>query len=195
MRPLLNMLVLSICLNPSILFAAETEGMGQQTEQQIARDDTGAVLASSEVLYSSSLVRRIADNYKVPPDVAARIVAFAQDNSDPVFPKIEDILAVIAVESRFQSHVENHGSVGLMGIRYRSHKLTKAQVLDIKINIAYGARYLKDLYLSLGSSTKAAFQAYNVGPWGYTKKGARSPGYLSLVAKHRNRISPTLAKT
>lgn len=114
-----------------------------------------------------ALVSYVSRRYRVAPDVIERFVGAAYDAGrntglDPLL-----ILAVMAVESRFNPVAESLvGAKGLMQVvpRYHLDKLMEhggeEAVLDPMINIALGARILKE-YVRRTGSLEAGLQFYN----------------------------------
>jgi len=109
---------------------------------------TGSVARRFRV--SSEATRRL---------VAAAYEAGARSGLDPLL-----ILAVIAVESRFNPIAQSDGgAVGLMQVipHYHADKFDTADsVLDPETNIRLGARVLKD-YIKRGGTEVAGLQLYN----------------------------------
>ena len=114
-----------------------------------------------------ALVSYVSRRYRIAPDVIERFVGAAYDAGrntglDPLL-----ILAVMAVESRFNPVAESLvGAKGLMQVVPRHHldKLMEhggeESVLDPMINIALGARILKE-YVRRTGSLEAGLQFYN----------------------------------
>jgi soluble lytic murein transglycosylase-like protein len=117
-----------------------------------------------------ALVSYVSRRYRIAPDVIERFVDAAYDAGhktglDPLL-----ILAVMAVESRFNPVAESLvGAKGLMQVVPRHHldKLLEhggeESVLDPTINIALGARILKE-YVRRTGSLEAGLQFYNGAP-------------------------------
>jgi len=114
-----------------------------------------------------ALVSYVSRRYRIAPDVIERFVGAAYNAGrntglDPLL-----ILAVMAVESRFNPVAESLvGAKGLMQVVPRHHldKLMEhggeEAVLDPMINIALGARILKE-YVRRTGSLEAGLQFYN----------------------------------
>lgn len=112
-------------------------------------------------------VQYLARRYRVAVDSAADFVgaAFAAGQRVGIDPLL--ILAVMAVESRFNPLAESHmGAKGLMQIipRFHLEKLAPfggaAAVLDPDANVQVGARILKE-YIRLGGSLESGLLLYN----------------------------------
>lgn len=113
-----------------------------------------------------SLVAALAHKYRVSAEatremVHAAYVEAARNGLDPLL-----IIAVIAVESRFNPIAQSDGgALGLMQVipRYHSDKLDAAageSMLDPRVNIQVGAAVLKD-YIRRGGTEIVGLQLYN----------------------------------
>ncbi len=114
-----------------------------------------------------ALANYVSRKYRIAPDVTEQFVGAAYDAGrqqglDPLL-----ILAVMAVESRFNPVAESlMGAKGLMQVIPKHHldKLLEhggeEAVLDPMINIALGARILKE-YVRRTGSLEAGLQFYN----------------------------------
>jgi soluble lytic murein transglycosylase-like protein len=107
----------------------------------------------------------VARRYRVAEDAAGPMVraAFREAHRHGLDPVL--ILAVIAVESRFNPVAESEqGAVGLMQVvpRFHMDKLAAgpASLLAPEANIALGARILKDA-IRRGGNESAGLQLYN----------------------------------
>ena len=87
------------------------------------------------------------------------------------FPKREDILAVIQVESRFDPKAHNRKSQGLMQVNNGG--------FEVEGNIKKGSALLHSCYKETGSE-KGALLCYNVGLGGY-KRGHGKVAYFKKV--------------
>lgn len=130
-------------------------------------------------------VEYISTKYRVSESDAKAIVNAAQSNADPVFPKYEDIMAVVEVESAFKRRAGNARCYGLMQLKYAYHKATirrQEQLYDIETNIRIGAAYLKELHPQVGRNGSSAVSAYNTG-FGSFLNGRRNKAYVNKVSK------------
>ncbi len=129
----------------------------------------------------------VARRYRVAQGAAAEVVeaAFREGTRHGLDPLL--ILAVIAVESRFNPIAESEqGAVGLMQVVPRFHMdkiaaLGAPSILLPEANIAVGARILKDAIRRAGNEP-AGLQLYN---------GAvddESQAYANRVLQERRRI-------
>jgi len=114
-----------------------------------------------------ALVGYLSQRYRIAPDATEELVGAAHLASRQVGVDPLLVLAVIAVESRFNPIAESLvGAKGLMQIRpeYHEDKLQehggRGAVLDPTTNILVGARILKQ-YIRRAGSLKAGLQRYN----------------------------------
>lgn len=126
--------------------------------------------------------------WNTEPYLAKKVVQEAKIHSNPDFPRKEDILAIIAIESGFKTAaVSTANAKGLMQILY------KPSTFDINQNIADGTFLLRDYYKKL-NSVNATIQSYNVGINAY-KKGTRNLDYLSKYYEERENFKSLLQGT
>jgi len=114
-----------------------------------------------------ALASYVSRKYRIAPDVTEQFVGAAYDAGRQVGLDPLLILAVMAVESRFNPVAESlMGAKGLMQVIPKHHldKLLEhggeEAVLDPMINIALGARILKE-YVRRTGSLEAGLQFYN----------------------------------
>jgi hypothetical protein len=114
-----------------------------------------------------ALANYVSRRYRIAPDVTEVFVGAAHEAGREVGLDPLLILAVMAVESRFNPVAESLvGAKGLMQVvpRYHLDKLTErggeGVVLDPATNIALGARILKE-YIRRTGSLEAGLQFYN----------------------------------
>jgi soluble lytic murein transglycosylase-like protein len=136
-----------------------------------------------------SLVSLVARRYRVARESAREMVraAFREGRRNGVDPLL--ILAVIAVESRFNPIAESdQGAMGLMQIMPRFH-LDKFDAVDAMLqphaNIAAGARILRDS-IRRGGGEIAGLQLYNGAPDDETQ------AYANRVLTERRRLEAAL---
>ena len=129
------------------------------------------------------LTKYIARNYKISKPQAYKIVSEAEKQANVVhFLDVSDILAIIAIESRFQQHaVSSSNALGLMQILY------KRSSTDIEHNIRDGVSLLKTYYRLTKQNKDSTIQAYNVGI-GAFYSGTRSTEYLKQFKKHKQKF-------
>jgi len=113
-----------------------------------------------------ALAASLAKRYRVSSDATRNVVATAYREGSRIGLDPLLIVAVIAVESRFNPIAESEmGAQGLMQVIPRFHKehlesATSESVLDPHANIRLGARILKD-YIRSGGTEVAGLQRYN----------------------------------
>lgn len=127
---------------------------------------------------------KISKKYKVPQKFAKKVVTLATKHADPVFPKAEDLIALIGVESNFNpnavSGLKKDPAVGLTQIRPGVWNMDKEKLQsDIEHQIVTAANILKDYHTRLGNKD-AALAAYNVGIGSY-RNGQINPRYVPKI--------------
>lgn len=134
------------------------------------------------------LIQFVASRFKKPESLISKIVHAAQKYARPDFPKTEDILAVIAVESTFNTNAHHRGSWGLMQIEAKSHRkrYDGEALTSIDTNVRVGSEVLNEYYASTGSRSKA-IMAYNVGIGSFLD-GRRPKTYLAKVNREREAL-------
>ena len=136
-------------------------------------------------------VSYITSKYGVPEATAWKIVTLASKYADPVFPKYRDIMGVIEVESSFDPKARNARCLGLMQMNRFYHRTRFASQKDFLVpeeNIRAGAEYLKELYVNLRFSRRAAIMAFNLGE-GWYRSGKRNNEYFVTVDRATRRYS------
>lgn len=139
-----------------------------------------------EAARQRELAEKIAKRYRVDTEFAQQVVQLAHKYQKPTFPKAEDILALVGIESSFNptavSGLKTDPAVGLTQVRPQMWNLDREELAnDIEQQIAVGANILHQYYKRL-KSPKAAIAAYNVGPTGYRKGHPRAQAYLAKFA-------------
>jgi hypothetical protein len=173
---------------------APTEHRGGETLPVRADPNEGRYRALAEFL---------AKRYRVSEDVTFDLVTFAhgagqQLGLDPLL-----IIAVMAVESRFNPITESvAGAKGLMQVipKYHAEKLQEfggeQAVFDPETNILIGSQILKE-YLRRTGSTNAALQMYAGAPNGedtYTAKVMNEKQRLQHVVNQSKRKAVRVAQ-
>ena len=130
----------------------------------------------------------IAQKYKIDLADAQEIVKLAHKYQKTNFPKAEDILAVIGVESSFDpdavSGLKRDPAVGLMQVRPGVWNINRGELEgNIEAQIAYGADILRLYYKKLRHKD-SAIAAYNVG-MGEFRGGNNAEGYVAKVQHER----------
>ncbi len=143
---------------------------------------------------ADALAGVVARRYRIAHGSARDVVriAYREGKRHGVDPLL--ILAVVAVESRFNPIAESEqGAVGLMQIVPRFHKdkfaaSGEAAMLQPHVNIAVGARILKDSIRRGGTET-AGLQLYN----GAVDDETRA--YANRVLAERRRLEDAMPRT
>jgi hypothetical protein len=187
---LIGVVALGVVLMRGRALFAEPEQPPSATMGAIRHDGSLAHVVRMDGLDSEkyrALITYVSRRYRVAPDMIEQFVDAAYDAGrntglDPLL-----IVAVIAVESRFNPVAESHiGAKGLMQVVPRHHldKLMEhggeEAVLDPMINIALGARILQE-YVRRTGSLEAGLQFYNGAPGDPTSQYAQKV----LAEKHR----------
>lgn len=114
-----------------------------------------------------ALVSYLSRRYRIAPDITEQFVGAAYDSGQQVGLDPLLILAVVAVESRFNPIAESLvGAKGLMQVVPKHHQDKLSEhggedaLLDPMINIALGASILKE-YIRRTGSLEAGLQFYN----------------------------------
>lgn len=135
----------------------------------------------------TELAKSIAKKYRVDLDLVQQVVNLAYKHQDETFPKAEDILAIIGVESSFnprsRSGLRRDPALGLMQVRPGIWNLRPEQLGSIESQIKYGTIILKRYYKKLGN-VEDTIQAYNIGLTKF-RRGGRNTRY---VAKYQREI-------
>jgi hypothetical protein len=141
------------------------------------------------------LVHALATRFRRSEATIQTVVDAANQFASKDFPRKEDILAIVAVESSFDHYARGKGSWGLMQIQINYH-LDQAKDLDpwaISDNVSLGADILHSYYCSLHRDRRRAVLAYNVGVHAvkrhkarpaYYKKYRRELAYITSIPKH-----------
>ena len=125
------------------------------------------------------LSNAISAKYKCKPEVAKQVVKSSSQHSYKDFPTQQDILAIIALESRFNPFARQGGSFGLMQVLVKTHKALIQDKNSIDDQNKVGSTILRNYYVDMGHSKKAAVMSYNSGPGAY-HKGVRATQYYQL---------------
>ena len=168
---------------------ALTEPASQAVTASIKAPPTAGTHEKIEIL--SGLVAR---KYRVSPRVARELIgtAYREGARCDVDPLL--VIAVMAVESRFNPIAESHaGAVGLMQVipGFHQDKLDgngNDPALDPHANIRLGARVLRE-YIRRGGSEAAGLQLYNGSIDDATN------AYANRVLAERARLQQAVART
>lgn len=140
----------------------------------------------------AKLVATVAKTHMLDPGYAAEIVQAAKKYEKKIFPRAEDIIALVGIESRFKpkakSKLKNDPAVGLTQVRPKIWKIPAEELHTIDGSIKHGVAILDAYYQKLGTP-EAALQAYNLGITRYRKatSDAKAAGerYLNKFNKER----------
>lgn len=154
----------------------------QQAPKQAPKADP----AQEEIKKLTDLVVK---RFKVKPELAEKIVTLAKKHEKPVFPKAEDLLSIIAIESSFNpnavSNLKKDPAVGLTQIRPKVWGYDpKALKNNIETQIK-GAADILDKYNRHLKDEEDAVHAYNIG-LGSFRKGKFNQKYVDKFNRERN---------
>jgi soluble lytic murein transglycosylase-like protein len=147
-----------------------------------------------------ALARYLSHRYRIATDSAQSVVSAAYDAGEQFGLDPLLLLAVIAIESRFNPAARSvMGARGLMQIMPRLHKEKlvsyggEVAVLDPVVNIELGAQILKE-YIDRTGSLKAGLQIYNGArsdvSQRYFQKVRAEQGRLRNVVRELRRPAP-----
>lgn len=135
----------------------------------------------------TELAKSIAKKYRVDLELVQQVVNLAYEYEDEKFPKAQDILAIIGVESSFnpdsKSGLRKDPALGLMQVRPGVWNINPENLDSVESQIRYGVAILKRYYKKLGNA-EDAIQAYNLGLTKF-RRGARNTRY---VAKYQQEL-------
>ncbi len=137
---------------------------------------------------TEQVAAQIAKRYKIDVKQATKIVRLAKKYEHKTFPKAEDILSIIGIESSFdhtaKSGLKKDPARGLTQIRPRVWKIKPAELTgDIEKQIKLGAEILADYHDKL-KSVDDAVHAYNVGITNF-RKGKHNLAYVEKFKRER----------
>lgn len=129
------------------------------------------------------LISHISSRYGIHLDKAEEIVSTAKEKADDEFPTHTDILAIVAIESKFKQYAKNKNSraKGLMQVLY------KPTTFEIDKNLEDGTNLLKTYDGLLHHNKDAVIQAYNVGIGAYLS-GIRNKAYLKRFKQAKTQL-------
>lgn len=134
------------------------------------------------------LTGAVLNKYNVNKDDAWQIVSHAIKHEDKIFPKAEDILAIVGIESSFKpqakSKLKHDPALGLMQVRPKVWGLTKTELSTPEEQILVGSKILKHYYTKTGNSKKAV-HAYNVGITNFNNNRKLNPEYVAKYETER----------
>lgn len=121
------------------------------------------------------LVKQLAERWRRSPGYIQRIVEYARAHARPDFPRLPHLLAIMAVESRFDTRARSKGNVGLMQINLSANG-SRLRNRSPEENVRVGAEILREGYFRLNGNHKGAVLSYNTGLGAY-KQGVRNTAY------------------
>ena len=127
----------------------------------------------------------IATRFKLSPKDARQMVKLANEYAHETFPKRNDILAIIAVESSYNTKASFRGCYGLMQINKKIHSklLRKRSLFDPAVNIEIGSIILNEYFELFKRNNKAAVLSYNAGIGNYAKRRYKLEYYTKYKAE------------
>jgi len=204
-RPLIAVLMVLLCAAVATASAVRTDRQttgtySGSTPQPTLRQWENAALRGSDPAASrdarseiDALAASLAKRYRVSTDATRSVVSTAYREGSRIGVDPLLIIAVIAVESRFNPIAESEmGAQGLMQVIPRFHKehletATSDSVLDPHANIRLGARILKE-YIRSGGTEVAGLQRYN----GSTND--ESNAYAAKVLGEKQRLKQSVER-
>lgn len=136
---------------------------------------------------------QITTEYKAPIELVKDVLHYVEKHSHPVFPKREDLLAIIGIESSWRPHavssLKTDPAVGLTQIRPQAWKkwIQNAEELaHVENQIKYAAKILNYNY-RLTENKNDAIIAYNVG-YGAWIEGKYTDNYLTKFILEREKF-------
>jgi soluble lytic murein transglycosylase-like protein len=145
-------------------------------------------IVKTEAERAAELTGVVLNKYKVSKNAAWEIVSHAIKHEDKVFPKAEDILAIIGIESSFnpmaKSKLKHDPAVGLMQVRPKVWGLSKSSLITPEEQIKTGSKILKNYYVRTGGK-KDAVHAYNVGITNFKQEKKLNPTYVANYEAER----------
>lgn len=151
------------------------------TESKPAEVTLNTVIQEQTRTSDEILAKIIAAQFKCTLQVALDAIKYATLYAHRDFPRKHDILAVIAVESRFNPNAISGGSKGVMQVLVKTHRDKISGKFDLKEQIRVGTLILRTNYEQTRNSN-GAVMAYNVGLGAY-ERGSRPRAYLSKFSK------------
>jgi hypothetical protein len=159
-----------------------------EVKRHVAKQSFKSFSADHEAR-AKELASVVTDKYSVGSDLALKVAKLAIKYEKPGFPRAEDILAVVGIESSFKpkaaSQLTSDPAVGLMQVRPGVWDLDKKQLqgsMDMQIKV--GSDILHKYYQKV-KSKDGALLAYNVGITNYMKKKGLNPRYVPKFKNER----------
>jgi soluble lytic murein transglycosylase-like protein len=143
------------------------------------------------------LSQMILDKYgsSVDPHTAMQVAKAAKKYEKPGFPRAEDILAIVGIESSFDpesvSGLKHDPARGLMQVRPKIWNLTPKSLSTIDKQIKVGSTILHHYYQKLGT-VPSAVHAYNVGLTNFNHKKNLNPEYVRRFNAERQQYPSSI---
>ena len=203
-RSIIAALMVTLCAAVVAASAVRTEPSQQTFPQPLPKPNLrqweNAALRGSDFGISrdarseiDALASSLAKRYRVSSDATRGVIATAYREGNRIGLDPLLIIAVIAVESRFNPIAESEmGAQGLMQVIPRFHKEhlespASESVLDPHANIRLGARVLRDYIKSSGTEV-AGLQRYNGA------SGDDSNAYAAKVLGEKQRLKQSVER-
>ncbi len=183
-------------LSPSAITKSSPPQHEQPSDEIVShgrRSDLSSTKIEPEIgdpkttLRRTELARSIARTYHVKLTLAQEVVNLAFEHEDEVFPKAEDILAVVGIESSFNpksvSSLRRDPARGLMQVRPGVWNIDPESLDDVQSQIEHGVNILKHYYKKTGNR-EDTLHAYNIGLTKF-RRGGRNPSYVAKVQRER----------
>lgn len=188
----LDEISLKQALAGATLAATLSTGAGHYSDEAPKQKTHLSVKQEHELAYNkeiSNLTNIILDKYKIAPEQAKKIAILAKKYENNVFPKAIDLLAVIGIESSFDSNAKSNlkhdKAIGLTQIRPKVWGIEASTLKnDIDKQVSLSADILSKYYHKLGNKD-SAIHAYNVGITNFRNKTGLNPEY---VQKWKNEL-------
>lgn len=138
----------------------------------------------------SRVINYISERFKISQKLSKEIVELATEYAHTTFPKRNDILALIAVESTYDVNARSRGCLGLMQIEKKSHlKLIKGRSLkNPRVNIEVGSTVLNQYHVILKGNERGTVLSFNAGIGNFLK-GRYKSEYHAKYQKERKLFS------
>ncbi len=120
---------------------------------------------------NGNLVKYVSKRFKLSETAAQDIINTADKYASDSFPKRNDILAIIAVESGYNTRAQHRGCFGLMQIQKVSHSksLRGRSLYNPAVNIEIGTGVLTAYYDLLKGNKRGAILSFNAGIGNFLK--------------------------
>lgn len=137
------------------------------------------------------LTALVTSKYKIKKDEAKAIVLLAKKYEKPVFPKAKDILAIIGIESSFNStavsSLKKDPAVGLMQVRPGVWGIAASSLRnDVNKQIEFGSDILHKYFNKLKDKSDAV-RAYNIGLTNF-RNGKQEDAQMRYLDKYNSEV-------